>query len=109
MGHEGGSATPRPGGHPLATIGVAGLLLFLFFVFSIFYYFLKIFYFLLIFLFLYSATQTVKIWTKNLIDVSNRFLPLIQVPPVIQNKIEVLNLKTLKTQVPIKYLIFIFN
>jgi hypothetical protein len=32
------------------------------------------------------------------------FLSLIQVPPMIQNKTEVLNLKSRKTQVPIGYL-----
>jgi adenine-specific DNA methylase len=48
--------------------------------------------------------RTVKIWTKNLTDVLNEFLPLIQVSPMIQNKTEILNLKTLKTQVPIGYL-----
>jgi hypothetical protein len=54
-----------------------------------------------------SAVDTwraVKIWTENSTDLPNRFLPLIQVPPMIQNKIEVLNFKTLKTQVPIEYL-----
>jgi hypothetical protein len=54
-----------------------------------------------------SAVDTwraVKIWTKNLTEVPNEFLLLIQVPPMIQNKNEVLNLKTLKTQVPMMYL-----
>jgi hypothetical protein len=50
----------------------------------------------------------VKIWTKNLTEVPNEFLPLIQVPYMIQNKNEVLNLKTRKTQVPIGYLTLIF-
>jgi hypothetical protein len=48
--------------------------------------------------------QGVKIWTKNLIEVPNAFLLLIQVPPIIQNKIDVLNLKTRKSQVPMDYL-----
>jgi hypothetical protein len=54
-----------------------------------------------------SAVDTwraVKIRTENLTEVPNEFLPLIQVPPMIQNKIEVLNLKSRKTQVPIGYL-----
>jgi hypothetical protein len=54
-----------------------------------------------------SAVDTwrdVKIQTKNLTDVPNEFLPLIQVLPMIQNKTEVLNLKSRKTQVPIGYL-----
>jgi hypothetical protein len=42
---------------------------------------------------------------KNLTDIPNEFLLLIQVPPMIQIKIQVLNLKTFKTQVPIRYLI----
>jgi hypothetical protein len=41
--------------------------------------------------------RSVKIWTENLIEVPNEFLLLIQVPPMIQNKTEVLNLKTRKT------------
>jgi hypothetical protein len=48
--------------------------------------------------------RAVKIWTENLTEVSNGFLPLIQVPPMIQNKTEVLNLKSRKTQVPIGHL-----
>jgi hypothetical protein len=54
-----------------------------------------------------SAVDTwreVKIRTKNLTEVPNGFLPLIQVSPMIQNKTEVLNLKLRKTQVPIRYL-----
>jgi hypothetical protein len=54
-----------------------------------------------------SAVDTwrdVKIRTKNLTEVPNGFLPLIQVPPMIQNKTEVLNLKSRKTQVLIGYL-----
>jgi len=54
-----------------------------------------------------SAVDTwraVKIRTENLTEVPNGFLPLIQVPPMIQNKTEVLNLKTRKTQVPMGYL-----
>jgi hypothetical protein len=46
----------------------------------------------------------VKIWTENLIKVLTGFLPLTYVPPVIQNKTHVLNLKWLKTQVSIEYL-----
>jgi hypothetical protein len=48
--------------------------------------------------------QDVKIRTKNLTEVPNEFLLLIQVPPMIQNKTEILNLKSRKTQVPIRYL-----
>jgi hypothetical protein len=54
-----------------------------------------------------SAVDTwraIKIWIENLTKVPNEFLPLIQIPPMMQNKIEVLNLKTLKTQVPMGYL-----
>jgi hypothetical protein len=54
-----------------------------------------------------SAVDTwraVKIRTKNLTEVPNEFLPLIQVSPMIPNKTEVLNLKTRKTQVPMGYL-----
>jgi hypothetical protein len=54
-----------------------------------------------------SAVDTwraVKIRTENLTEVPNEFLPLIQVPPMIPNKTEVLNLKTRKTQVPMGYL-----
>jgi hypothetical protein len=54
-----------------------------------------------------SAVDTwrdVKIQTENLTEVPNEFLPLIHVPPMIQNKTEVLNLKSRKTQVPIGYL-----
>jgi len=47
--------------------------------------------------------RTVKIYTENLIEVSNGFYPT-QVPPMIQMKVQVLNLKTLKTQVQIEYL-----
>jgi hypothetical protein len=53
--------------------------------------------------------RDVKIQTKNLTEVPNGFLPLIQVPPMIQNKTEVLNLKSRKTQIPIGYLTFFFN
>jgi hypothetical protein len=56
--------------------------------------------------------RSVKIWTKNLTKVSNGLLPLIQVPPMIQNKTEILNLKTRKTQIPIRHLtpnFFFFN
>jgi hypothetical protein len=48
--------------------------------------------------------RAVKIRTENLTEVPNGFLPLIQVPPMIPNKTEVLNLKTRKTQVPMGYL-----
>jgi hypothetical protein len=41
---------------------------------------------------------------ENLIEVLKKFLPLIHVPPIIQNKIEILNLTALKTQIPINYL-----
>jgi hypothetical protein len=51
-----------------------------------------------------DTLRGVKIWTKNLADVSNEFLLLIHVPYMIQNKTKVLNLKTRKTQVPIGYL-----
>jgi hypothetical protein len=53
--------------------------------------------------------RDVKIWTKNLIEVPNRFLLLIQVPLMIQNKTEVLNLKIRKTQVPMGYLTLKFK
>jgi hypothetical protein len=53
--------------------------------------------------------RNIKIWTENLTEVPNGFLPLIQVPPMIQNKTEVLNLKTRKTQVPIEYLTLNFK
>jgi hypothetical protein len=59
-----------------------------------------------------SAVDTwrnVKIQTENLTEVPNGFLPLIQVPPMIQNKTEVLNLKSRKTQVPIGYLTLNFK
>jgi len=39
---------------------------------------------------------------ENLIEVPNEFLLLIQVQLMIQNKTGILNLKTLKTQVPKK-------
>jgi hypothetical protein len=58
-----------------------------------------------------SAVDTwrnVKIWTENLTEVLNEFLPIIHVPLMIQNKTEVLNLKTRKIQVPIRYLTFFF-
>jgi LysM repeat protein len=58
-----------------------------------------------------SAVDTwrdVEIQTKNLTEVPNGCLPLIQVPPMIQNKTEVLNLKSRKTQVPIGYLTLFF-
>jgi hypothetical protein len=42
---------------------------------------------------------------KNLTEVSNDFLSLIQVSSIIQNKTKVLNLKTFKTQVSVRYLI----
>jgi hypothetical protein len=46
--------------------------------------------------------RAVKIWSKNPTNVPNEFLFLIQVPLIIQNKTKVLNLKTLKTQVPMR-------
>jgi hypothetical protein len=58
-----------------------------------------------------SAVDTwrdVKIRKENLTEVPNGFLLLIQVPPMIQNKTEVLNLKSRKTQVPIGYLTLLF-
>jgi hypothetical protein len=58
-----------------------------------------------------SAVDTwrdVKIRTENITEVPNEFLPLIKVPPMIQNKTEVLNLKSRKTQVPIGYLTHFF-
>jgi hypothetical protein len=51
--------------------------------------------------------QTVNIWTENVTEVPNGFLPLTQVPPMKQMKIQVLNLKQPKTQVPIRYLTLI--
>jgi hypothetical protein len=44
---------------------------------------------------------------ENLTGVSDGYLPLTQVPPIIQIKIQVLNLKTLKTQILIEYLTLI--
>jgi hypothetical protein len=41
--------------------------------------------------------RTVKIWTENLTKIPTKFLPLTQVLPMIQNKIQLLNLKWLKT------------
>lgn len=43
-------------------------------------------------------------WAENVTEVLNRLLALTQVPPMKQMKIQVLNLKKLKTQVPIEYL-----
>jgi len=54
-----------------------------------------------------SAVETwraVKIWKENLIEVPNGFLPLTYVPPMIQMKTQILNLKMLKTQIPMRYL-----
>jgi hypothetical protein len=56
----------------------------------------------------FDTWRAVKIWTENITEVPNEFLPLIQVPPIIQNKTEVLNLKTHKTQVPMRYLTLLF-
>jgi hypothetical protein len=52
--------------------------------------------------------QTVYFRTKNLTKVPNGFLPLTQVSLIIQMKTQVLNLKTLKTQVQMRYLTLIF-
>jgi hypothetical protein len=46
----------------------------------------------------------INIWTENVIEVPNEFLPLTQVPLMKQMKIHVLNLKKPKTQVLIGYL-----
>jgi hypothetical protein len=48
--------------------------------------------------------RAVNIWTKNVREVQNEFLLLIQVPLLKQMKTQVLNLKMSKTQVPIRYL-----
>jgi hypothetical protein len=48
--------------------------------------------------------QTVNFMMKNLTEILNEFLPLTQVPLIIQMKIQVLNSKTLKTHVPMGYL-----
>jgi hypothetical protein len=48
--------------------------------------------------------QTVNIWIENITEVPNEFLPLIQESPIKQMKTRILNLKKLKTQVPIKCL-----
>jgi hypothetical protein len=48
--------------------------------------------------------RAINIWTKNVTEVPNGFLPLTQVPPIKQMKTHVLNLKKPKTQVPIEYL-----
>jgi hypothetical protein len=45
--------------------------------------------------------QTINFRTENLTEVLNEFLLLTQLPPMIQIKTQVLNLKMLKTQVPI--------
>jgi hypothetical protein len=80
-----------------------------------FFFFKKLFFkdFFFIYLFIYilphiststvDTRRDVKSWTENLTEVPNRFLPLIQVPLMIQNKTEILNLKTRKTQVLIDY------
>jgi hypothetical protein len=46
---------------------------------------------------------------KNLPEVPNEFLPLTQVSLIIQMKTQVLNLKTLKTQVQMRYLTLQIN
>jgi hypothetical protein len=56
-----------------------------------------------------NTWRAIKIWTENLTKILNEFLPLIQVPHMIQNKTEILNLKTLKTQVLIGYLTILFS
>jgi hypothetical protein len=56
------------------------------------------------FLFFFSCHDT----NENLTEVENGFLLLTQVPPMIQIKTQVLNLKTLKTQVPMEYLTLFF-
>jgi hypothetical protein len=48
--------------------------------------------------------RAVNIWTKNVREVPNEFLPLTQVSLMKQMKTQVLNLKKPKTQVPIGYL-----
>jgi len=64
--------------------------------------------------------QAVNIWTENVTEVSNGFLPLThvppmnqmknQVPPIKEMKNQILNLKKPKTQVPIEYLtLFLFR
>jgi len=53
--------------------------------------------------------QTVNFRMENLIEVPNRFLPLTLVPLMIQMKTQALNLKTLKTQVPMRYLTHLTN
>jgi hypothetical protein len=45
---------------------------------------------------------------KYVIEVPYKFLPLTQIPPMKQMKTHVLNLKKLKTQIPIMYLTFFF-
>jgi hypothetical protein len=42
--------------------------------------------------------QTINIWTKNVTEVLNGFLPLTQVPLMKQMKTQVLNLKKPKTR-----------
>jgi hypothetical protein len=51
-----------------------------------------------------NLRQTVNFSTKSLTEIPNEFLPLTQVSPIIQMKTQVLNLKTLKTQIPMRYL-----
>jgi hypothetical protein len=54
-----------------------------------------------------NTRRDVNFRTENLIEILNGFLPLTQVPPMIQIKNQVLNLKMLKIQVPIGYLTLI--
>jgi len=53
--------------------------------------------------------QAVNIWTENITEVLNGFLPVTQVTHMKQMKIQVLNLKKSKTQIPIRHLIFNFK
>jgi hypothetical protein len=48
--------------------------------------------------------RVVNIWSKNVTEIPNGFLPPTQVPPMKQIKTRILNLKKPKIQVPIGYL-----
>jgi hypothetical protein len=113
----GGSAIPnRPKGWPpwpkwgwLATPmvakGATPLLVFLFLFFFYYYYFSLFFKdFILFFYTTVDTWRAIKIWTKNLTGILNGFLPLTQIPFMIKMKTRILNLKTLKTQVLMRYL-----
>jgi hypothetical protein len=53
---------------------------------------------------IFGYVGAVNIWTKNVLEILNEFLFLIQVSSIKEMKIQVLNLKKPKTQVSIGYL-----